>query len=81
MTPSSSPHSNGRIDLDDFRELGENWDGGAPITNEAITTAENLAAVPTSDGGVQLEIHAGGADVEVVIAPDGRITAVCWEAL
>jgi hypothetical protein len=72
----------GRIFLDDLRELEEGWDsyGGQPTTDAAIKTAGNLAVVPTSDGGIQLEIHAGGADLEIVIDPAGAVTAVSWEA-
>ena len=59
-----------------------NWNsyGGVPTTNEALTTASSLVSVPMADGGMQIELHAGGADVEIVIGPDGKVRSVLWEA-
>jgi len=37
-----------------------------------------MVAVPLGSGGLQLELHAGGADVEIEIDPSGKVTAVCW---
>ena len=61
-----------------IKVLKENWDsyGGLPATAEAIDTAEWFCAVPMSDGGIQVEVHAGGKDVEIEIAPSGKITSV-----
>ena len=55
--------------------LGPNWDGygGKPITPAAVKTIEHFAAVPCSDGGIQLEIHRDGFDIEIVVGPDGTI--------
>jgi len=55
--------------------LKPNWDSyGAPRTSrEAISTIEHFATVPCSDGGIQLEIHRDGFDIEIVVGPDGTI--------
>lgn len=63
--------------------LGEGWDSyGAPriqqhAANSALELLESAAGdalpppavVPTSEGGVQLEWHAWGLDVELVVSP------------
>ncbi|MGV3724590.1 MAG: hypothetical protein ACO1SX_27150, partial [Actinomycetota bacterium] len=65
-------------------ELPENWDsyGAKPITPAAVETAARVAAVlkardpqamPLACGGVQLEWHADGVDVEIEIGADGEI--------
>lgn len=63
--------------------LPNDWDndGGAPISSRAILTVEQFATVPCSDGGIQLEIHRDGFDIEINIGPDGRIESalVCLE--
>ena len=65
-----------------LRTLRPGWNslGGVPISEAAIHTAEVIsshdpAIVPRSNGGVQLEWHTDGLDLEVVIAPDGRLEA------
>lgn len=60
-----------------MRHLGPNWDsyGAGPIDQRAIDRAilmlDSLAGdwtpVPMSDGGVQLERHDGGFDIEITI--------------
>ena len=49
---------------------------------EAIEMAERILtvlrdeegqAVPLTSGGVQLEWHSGGVDLEIVITPDGTL--------
>lgn len=54
-------------------DLRDNWDsyGGHPITEEALWVARVLAVVPKSDGGIQVEWHAYGWDVEIEVLPDG----------
>ena len=44
----------------------------------AIRTARNFTAVPMSNGRVQLELHAGGVDLEIEIDTDGQISSVMW---
>jgi len=58
--------------------LVEGWDNddGKPITSAAIHTIESFATVPVSDGGIQLEIHRDGFDIEICIGADGRIKSV-----
>jgi hypothetical protein len=70
----SAPHA----DLSSLRKLRDDWDsyGGVPITPQAIRTAEAVFFVPTSNGGIQVEMHAGGIEVEVEIRPDGRVVSV-----
>lgn len=50
----------------------------SPSTEHAIRTARHLVGTPTTEGGFQIELHAGGADVEIDIAPGGEVTAVNW---
>lgn len=56
-------------------ELHVDWDsyGSPPTTQKAMATVEEFATVPTSAGGIQLEIHRDGYDIEIEIGPDGRI--------
>lgn len=65
-------------DLSEFRSLVKGWDSydGSPITDKAIRTAELTFFVPTSDGGVQIELHADGWEIEIEIGPDGKIAEV-----
>jgi hypothetical protein len=69
------------MDIDYLRELGENWDGhgAGPVPEAAIRTVEALRVVPLSSGGLQVELHAGGGDLEVEVAADGRVRSVFWE--
>lgn len=52
-----------------------NWDsyGANPVNPKVLTAAmvvsDNLTWVPTSNGGLQLEAHAGGVDMELELAP------------
>jgi hypothetical protein len=63
---------------DDPRLKVAGWDsyGGAALTEEALDAADAVAAgwhaVPTGDGGVQLEVHCGGWDIEIEIGADGQ---------
>ena len=58
-----------------LRLLRKGWgsDGGQPITDAAIEGVERLHVVPCSDGGIQIESHADGWDIEICFGPDGRI--------
>lgn len=71
----SAPHA----DLSSLRDLRKGWDSydGEPITDAAIRTAEHVYFVPLSDGGIQIELHASGRDIEVEIAPDGSVGEIC----
>jgi hypothetical protein len=74
-------------------ELGPGWDGagGLPVSDAALQMAlgvlsETMSSdsvapevVPTSDGGLQLEWHFAGVDLEVYVEPDGRISVWCRE--
>lgn len=72
-------------------ELPAGWDsyGARPIEANAVDailqvlgrTMERYspapAVVPTASGGLQLEWHAGGIDLEVEATPDGRVFMSC----
>lgn len=66
--------------LDGLRNIEKGWDGyrGLPPTEHALATAANIQVIPMSCGGVNIEMHAGGADVEITIRPDGIIESVSW---
>ena len=55
--------------------LQSNWDsyGASPISIEALKTVGLFAVVPCSNGGVQLEIHRNGYDIEIEITSTGII--------
>jgi hypothetical protein len=55
--------------------LKPNWDsyGGSPITEAALATVGSISVVPCSSGGIQLETHRDGFDIEIEIGPDGYI--------
>ena len=73
--------------------LQNGWDGAnaSPITSSALVAAlmvlqETMAwdtvppaVVPVADGGMQLEWHCTGVDLEVYIDPDGSVSAWCRE--
>ncbi|MGH8589599.1 MAG: hypothetical protein ACREXX_09795 [Gammaproteobacteria bacterium] len=75
--------------LQHLSRLGDNWDsyGGRPLTDKAILTALSVIArllcdesvppaiVPTSEGGVQLEWHREGDELEIRVTPNGEISA------
>ena len=63
-------------------ELPPNWDGyhAKPITIEAVETARRMLSgapiVPLPGGGIQIEWHLDGHEVEITIAPNGKIEEV-----
>jgi hypothetical protein len=71
----------------DLLGLPDDWNsyGAQPVTRAAVATAVKLLAevlasdalppqvVPTSAGGVQLEWHEGGVDLEVCVRPTGTV--------
>jgi hypothetical protein len=61
-----------------LRELKPNWNSyGAPAISEAAIEALGLFyAVPMIDGGIQMEAHFGGKDLEIEIGPDGKIRSL-----
>lgn len=66
--------------LDEFLTLRSNWDGyrANPISGLAVDTAKKLTVIPTAQGGVQFELHAGGGDVEIEIDAKGQVVGVLW---
>lgn len=63
---------------DDASLRQRGWDsyGADPIQDAALDAADALyarwQAVPTNSGGVQLELHTSGWDIELEIGPDGQ---------
>jgi hypothetical protein len=69
-------------------QVGWNNGRGNPPTPDAVAAARELipylpprsidymSAVPTNRGGIQLEWHAGGVDVEILIEPEGTVDVV-----
>ena len=66
--------------LREFGEMENGWDGRGSIAPsiEAIRTTACLTACPLGDGGIQIELHAGGVDLEINIGPGGSVRSVSW---
>jgi len=66
-------------------ELQEGWDlvNAKRISAKAIAAVDETSVVPCSDGGLQLEIHRDGFDIEIEISEEGKITGarVCAERI
>ena len=68
---------------DDVSLRQHGWDsyGADPIQDAALDAADALharwQAVPTVNGGVQLEIHTHSWDIELEIGPDGQPRGGC----
>jgi hypothetical protein len=59
--------------------IPDGWSPGRKAPTEAaLATASNMTVCPLSDGSVQVEMHAGGADIEIEIGPDGLVDSVMW---
>ncbi len=55
-----------------------NWDGRHSLgpTNAALDTARAMSCCPLGSGGVQIELHAGGFDIEIEVNHFGKIVAI-----
>ena len=75
--------------LGQYLSLGEDWNGYGEnaITTQAVVRTVNLltqvamkgpapAVVPMSDGGIQIEWHYGGTEIEIEVPPDDRRLSV-----
>jgi NTP pyrophosphatase (non-canonical NTP hydrolase) len=62
--------------IDALASLEANWGGygASKISPEAIATARSLYFVPACNGGIQIETHGVGFDLEFMIEPDGKIS-------
>lgn len=66
-------HGRARATLDRLADLKANWDSyGAPaLSSAALKVARTMLdapqVVPTPGGGIQLEWHQDGLDIEIVI--------------
>lgn len=58
--------------------LQPDWDTyGAPaITEEAMDALGSFSVVPRCNGGLQLEVHSDGCDIEIEISPSGKISEI-----
>lgn len=70
--------------IESFKDLKDDWDsyGGREIDKRAISAASAFVAgtqpVPTCRGGIQLEWHLGGMDLEIVFDHEGKVESVLW---
>lgn len=66
--------------LTELSKLSDNWDfrGSSAPSDAAIQAARNMTAVPLGSGGLQLEMHAGGIDIEIEIDQLGKVMGVGW---
>ena len=64
--------------LAELVKLQDGWDGpkSHKLSGAALITAGNLTPVPVADGSIVIEMHAGGIDLEIDIAPDGKVRSV-----
>jgi hypothetical protein len=66
--------------IEDLRALKDGWDGhGGKAPTRAALGAIHLwmmdaQIVPLSNGGIQIEWHRDGLDIEVEIDADGRLS-------
>ncbi len=62
-------------DLDELQQLKDGWDGydGVPPSEAALMTARYLNYTPMSNGGITIELHAGGISIEIEVGPHGRV--------
>lgn len=83
MEASQSERDPRCLDLTHFRGLKKGWDtyDGEPISPMAIRTAEHFTAVPLSTGGIQLELHAGGVEIEIEVTETGRVKGILFETV
>jgi hypothetical protein len=67
----------------ELRRIQTNWNAylGCPITNAAIEALGSVYVTPTTNGGVQLEVHRDGFDIEIVIDASGKLESglICCE--
>jgi hypothetical protein len=75
--------------LGQYLSYSENWNGYGEkaITGQAVARTVNLltqlamegpepVVVPMSDGGIQIEWHCGGTEIEIEVPPDDRESSV-----
>ena len=63
-----------------LRDLPLNWDSyGSPKIGEgALKVLQGLQVVPTSPGGIQVEWHCNGYDLEIEFNAAGGLETVLW---
>jgi hypothetical protein len=64
--------------LNELAALKDGWDSyGAPaLFRTALRTADALTFVPTGQGGIQIELHAGGVEVEITVTTTGKVEEI-----
>lgn len=67
--------------IDSLAALEQNWNsyGAPPPTLEALRVLRCLHVMPTNDGGVQIEWHCNGQDVEIEVGPNGLLDGMWWQ--
>lgn len=67
--------------LDQLSALKDGWDGydGSPVSKAALETARFLSFSPYGDGSLQIELHAGGVELEIVLDVNGQVEEVTVE--
>lgn len=71
--------------LDDLSELKENWNtyGAPPIDPRSILSARKLfrsiCVIPTTRGGIQIDSHVAGHDIEIELDETGSICVFSLE--
>jgi hypothetical protein len=83
----SAPTIGGKFTLDNYQwarelmglELGRDSHGAQPISMEALLTVGSMLVAPMASGGVQVELHRNGFDVEIEIGPDGKVQGASVE--
>lgn len=74
------PHAADSFDerLKHFATMLHGWDGtgSTPPSPLAIAAARHMTPVPGGDGSIQLEMHAGGMDIEIEINSQGEVVSV-----
>lgn len=67
--------------LESFEQLKPGWDGhgSVPPSAAAIDTARYMTVVPGGDGSLQIEMHAGGIDLEIEITSEGKVGGIYYQ--
>lgn len=68
-----------KLEFDLPDEIGWDGHGSHPPDARAVDTVKYLHLTPMSNEGLLLELHAGGADIEIEIDRDGKVAVVSAE--
>ena len=73
--PSNADYTHS-VSAEKIAQLRSFREGERRVTEKAIDIARFLAVVPTGTGGIQIEWHAHGWDVEIEVNRDGEFDSV-----